>query len=128
VMSGRLFFFSSRRRHTRLQGDWSSDVCSSDLNIIVALRPGSVTNSGNQRALENMLSQATESLQDDPPNFNKARKKLVDAIERTDGCVLRGTPDLTGGGSMPKADTVNNCADQGLIYPLLDDALNVISP
>src|SRR2546426_5889919 len=26
-----LFSFSSRRRHTRLQGDWSSDVCSSDL-------------------------------------------------------------------------------------------------
>src|ERR1039457_2373435 len=25
------FFFTSRRRHTRLQGDWSSDVCSSDL-------------------------------------------------------------------------------------------------
>src|SRR5256885_15230014 len=25
------FFFSGRRRHTRLQGDWSSDVCSSDL-------------------------------------------------------------------------------------------------
>src|SRR5688500_20131738 len=27
------FFFSSRRRHTRLQGDWSSDVCSSDLEL-----------------------------------------------------------------------------------------------
>src|SRR5256885_5187163 len=27
------FFFSSRRRHTRLQGDWSSDVCSSDLDL-----------------------------------------------------------------------------------------------
>src|SRR5256885_7855766 len=27
-------FFSSRRRHTRLQGDWSSDVCSSDLGKI----------------------------------------------------------------------------------------------
>src|SRR5574337_301667 len=25
------FFFSSRRRHTRLSGYWSSDVCSSDL-------------------------------------------------------------------------------------------------
>src|SRR5437762_13344661 len=25
------FFFSSRRRHTRYIGDWSSDVCSSDL-------------------------------------------------------------------------------------------------
>src|SRR5256885_12093213 len=29
------FFFSSRRRHTRLQGDWSSDVCSSDLIRVV---------------------------------------------------------------------------------------------
>src|SRR2546422_11006809 len=27
----RLFFFSSRRRHTRCSRDWSSDVCSSDL-------------------------------------------------------------------------------------------------
>src|SRR5690348_7529607 len=27
------FFFSSRRRHTRWTGDWSSDVCSSDLHI-----------------------------------------------------------------------------------------------
>src|ERR1039457_1787114 len=30
--SGPTVFFSSRRRHTRLRGDWSSDVCSSDLN------------------------------------------------------------------------------------------------
>src|SRR5690606_40850188 len=28
------FFFSSRRRHTRFSRDWSSDVCSSDLQII----------------------------------------------------------------------------------------------
>src|SRR5439155_11074972 len=27
----RIFFFSSRRRHTRWPRDWSSDVCSSDL-------------------------------------------------------------------------------------------------
>src|SRR3989454_11813779 len=32
-MRYRVFFFSSRRRHTRLQGDWSSDVCSSDLGL-----------------------------------------------------------------------------------------------
>src|SRR5215467_4341153 len=31
------FFFSSRRRHTRLQGDWSSDVCSSDIGDGVVL-------------------------------------------------------------------------------------------
>src|SRR5256885_3755936 len=30
VLGGGTCFFSSRRRHTRLQGDWSSDVCSSD--------------------------------------------------------------------------------------------------
>src|SRR5438046_3670179 len=28
-----IFFFSSRRRHTRLVSDWSSDVCSSDLAV-----------------------------------------------------------------------------------------------
>src|SRR5258706_14994315 len=28
-----MFFFSSRRRHTRLVSDWSSDVCSSDLYL-----------------------------------------------------------------------------------------------
>src|SRR5215213_11430758 len=42
------FFFSSRRRHTRLVSDWSSDVCSSDLELgqlppveSFANRPGS---------------------------------------------------------------------------------------
>src|SRR5690606_8003000 len=29
-----LFFFSSRRRHTRFSRDWSSDVCSSDLDLV----------------------------------------------------------------------------------------------
>src|SRR5256886_6469662 len=28
-----MFFFSSRRRHTRFDCDWSSDVCSSDLGV-----------------------------------------------------------------------------------------------
>src|SRR5256885_7218555 len=34
------FFFSSRRRHTRLQGDWSSDVCSSDLKNAEDVKTG----------------------------------------------------------------------------------------
>src|SRR5260370_33539676 len=33
-----VFFFSSRRRHTRFKCDWSSDVCSSDL-IVVCISP-----------------------------------------------------------------------------------------
>src|SRR5919204_643273 len=32
-----VFFFSSRRRHTRYIGDWSSDVCSSDLDLELVL-------------------------------------------------------------------------------------------
>src|SRR5207253_7178178 len=32
-----LFFFSSRRRHTRWPRDWSSDVCSSDLKVATLL-------------------------------------------------------------------------------------------
>src|SRR5579859_4165076 len=31
------FFFSSRRRHTRFDCDWSSDVCSSDLGLDIAV-------------------------------------------------------------------------------------------
>src|SRR5437870_8658573 len=31
-----VFFFSSRRRHTRWPRDWSSDVCSSDLAVLKA--------------------------------------------------------------------------------------------
>src|SRR5207248_3433808 len=36
------FFFSSRRRHTRSYGDWSSDVCSSDLLGVAAFGVASV--------------------------------------------------------------------------------------
>src|SRR6266446_8739696 len=41
-----IFFFSSRRRHTRLQGDWSSDVCSSDLGLVTI----SAVGEGGERA------------------------------------------------------------------------------
>src|SRR5207248_7894238 len=46
-----VFFFSSRRRHTRSYGDWSSDVCSSDLDAfgtglaLYALAEGGVPSS-----------------------------------------------------------------------------------
>src|SRR5205807_2918647 len=47
-----VFFFSSRRRHTRLQGDWSSDVCSSDL-----LRSAAIVDSGPGSTLEALRKQ-----------------------------------------------------------------------
>src|SRR6266581_9261884 len=36
------FFFSSRRRHTRWTGDWSSDVCSSDLKATASRSSASI--------------------------------------------------------------------------------------
>src|SRR4029077_9513092 len=45
-----VFFFSSRRRHTRFKCDWSSDVCSSDLrNALVARRDAGVSDAGARR-------------------------------------------------------------------------------
>src|SRR5690606_40609648 len=38
-----VFFFSSRRRHTRFSRDWSSDVCSSDLPAAVSDVPASIS-------------------------------------------------------------------------------------
>src|SRR2546430_3047190 len=42
-----VFFFSSRRRHTRFDCDWSSDVCSSDLILAVETSPGRVRSRAN---------------------------------------------------------------------------------
>src|SRR5699024_9761353 len=42
------FFFSSRRRHTRSKRDWSSDVCSSDLDGEIAKKVNSAVFPGQQ--------------------------------------------------------------------------------
>src|SRR6266542_6535502 len=43
-----VFFFSSRRRHTRCYRDWSSDVCSSDL-LDVKAQPGDAEGQGQEQ-------------------------------------------------------------------------------
>jgi hypothetical protein len=52
-----------------------------------------------------------------------AKKKLQDAIERTDGCALRGSPDPPGGGQI-KQDYIKTCTDQVPVYTLLKNALD----
>src|SRR5690606_18326444 len=47
-----LFFFSSRRRHTRFSRDWSSDVCSSDLQT----RGGAPASRGGRLLLRGAVS------------------------------------------------------------------------
>src|SRR2546430_17377161 len=56
-----MFFFSSRRRHTRFDCDWSSDVCSSDLGSVyrfdladrrpIAVNTGFATRNNNDHVL-----------------------------------------------------------------------------
>src|SRR2546422_6706422 len=46
-----VFFFSSRRRHTRCSRDWSSDVCSSDL-VLQALDDGMRADAPEVEALQ----------------------------------------------------------------------------
>src|SRR5699024_8082925 len=57
---------SSRRRHTRSKRDWSSDVCSSDLEI-------------NSNSIE-----ANKELNDDITKYNKQLRQLIDKRSKLD--------------------------------------------
>src|SRR2546422_1580703 len=46
MVTAGLFFFSSRRRHTRCSRDWSSDVCSSDLMYLIPVAVGDFNGDG----------------------------------------------------------------------------------
>src|SRR5437763_5166449 len=51
-----IFFFSSRRRHTRYIGDWSSDVCSSDLLPPATPAPPLLHNHARYDSAGNLIS------------------------------------------------------------------------
>src|SRR5256885_13159991 len=78
------FFFSSRRRHTRLQGDWSSDVCSSDLyERQSALLPGLAS----QHFIDALPSLGAK---DRIPRFEEVNERL----RRATGWEIVGVPGL----------------------------------
>ncbi len=89
---------------------------------VLGLPASSVSNSGNQNALTQFLSNAVVALQ--RGNSTAARHQLEQAISRTDGCALRGTPDGNG----PSRDWITTCGDQSPIYQSLVAALAVIAP
>src|SRR5262249_60477498 len=65
------FFFSSRRRHTRLVSDWSSDVCSSDLD----------------RALHDVIGRVPEA---DDVTSGLAASSLQELVAKGAGGCLQG--------------------------------------
>src|SRR5437762_14269286 len=73
------FFFSSRRRHTRYIGDWSSDVCSSDL-AVRARQPAIVV-------AEHVLALVGRQLLDEcAPGFRKhARHAVHEPVDFAEG-------------------------------------------
>src|SRR5574341_2457188 len=62
-----VFFFSSRRRHTSLVGDWSSDVCSSDLGVFMRRNRFSTAFAATGITLLALSSGAQAPMQAPPP-------------------------------------------------------------
>src|SRR5260370_33466073 len=76
------FFFSSRRRHTRFKCDWSSDVCSSDLER----SPGKLP---RRQGSDDAIRRRIEALNVRNVRGNFSREKLADflvAVRRIDQC------------------------------------------
>src|SRR5207302_8313514 len=84
-----LFFFSSRRRHTRFSRDWSSDVCSSDLCPLahqqllrlLLLRPRRIR---NQRLEIRRAGYSQSRLQTHWCRFRRAQSKHHQTRERSE--------------------------------------------
>ena len=93
------------------------------INTVGSLPTSSVTTKGNHTAFGNLLTQVIAALQ--VGDVVDAKKKLQDAIERTDGCTLRGSPDPPAG--QIKRDYIKVCTDQAPVYTLLKDALDSLS-
>lgn len=89
---------------------------------VASLPLAAATTAGNKNALGNFLTQAIQQIQ--KGNIAQALMKLNEAIERTDGCVLRGSPDGNGSGR----DWITTCPEQIPVYHLLNDALDALIP
>ena len=100
---------------------FAADQIAQALNLIGALTLDQLTTRGNRQAFQNYLTQALNALR--VGDLDEARRKLREAIERADGCVLRGNHDGNGSGR----DWITECAAQTTIHDSLTAALNVLT-
>src|SRR5713226_2876861 len=104
-----LFFFSSRRRHTRWTGDWSSDVCSSDLVKTGIIRP------------ERRADRPGKPIERDVGEHAVAADRELDvAIAIRPGAEFLHTPSREAGGRIGEAEgkRLGACALDPLIAAL----------
>src|SRR5689334_23694297 len=113
------FFFSSRRRHTRWNCDWSSDVCSSDLKLKQAfpLLPAALGKSSSSQcfimpermARTDPMKQVTETIGSGPYRFLKEEwvSGAKAAWAKFDGYIPRKEPvNGISGGRIPAMDRI----------------------
>src|SRR5699024_11984337 len=100
-----VFFFSSRRRHTRSKRDWSSDVCSSDLQVTAAEANLRVARAEHERYKTLMGRQLVSRSQFDASEnaFRSAQARLQQARAEFDeigraSCRERGQRTAGGAG------------------------------
>src|SRR2546430_12195191 len=67
------FFFSSRRRHTRFDCDWSSDVCSSDLSLQPIFVASEETSGNHSRRLRQGTILSNQSVRQIPLRSEERR-------------------------------------------------------
>src|SRR3712207_9054651 len=90
-----IFFFSSRRRHTRYWRDWSSDVCSSDLVLAPNGRPFTSASIGAAvatRAIMADLRAGMDGAGGGPPPFAKADRSRSEERRVGKECRSRRSP------------------------------------
>src|SRR5205807_4847816 len=86
------FFFSSRRRHTRLQGDWSSDVCSSDLADV------QTSSDEAKKVLEESSAIASQQMKERFPELPSPEPRQAIAVPRPQAPEPRIPIAVTSGG------------------------------
>src|SRR6266480_3748109 len=105
-----LFFFSSRRRHTRLTCDWSSDVCSSDLGapteaaILAHAEVVEAVAAANDSVLPARFAGGVPNEDELRRRLDGRRESILEALGRVEGCIelgLRVLPDTREGPSQP---------------------------
>src|SRR6266487_4335688 len=123
------FFFSSRRRHTSWTGDWSSDVCSSDLSCWTPPpRPGLLRSAGGRQPRPGTPRARRAHLR--APPRPQGRRVFKTAIDRhTSGATInvsykhsRAKQYLKDGRALRIETVINDADDLGLkrLLPNLD--------
>jgi hypothetical protein len=109
-------------------GDYASGEIGDSVVSVSELPISGVTNTGNQTALEQLLKLAWKQVSDE--RIGQAIRTLKQALEQTDGCILRGEPDIghePGSPVPPYArDTVLDCVEQVMIYNQILSAIEAL--